>query len=93
MFEVLDIDMVEALIPSLKTASFKLDYFFTKSTPESGLAVLSDAPLPALAAHITCVPDVVVPFEMGLERISAIKDFGALSDLTFDIGLMAAPDL
>lgn len=62
-----------------------------EAAPEATLAVSSDSVAFCLSADIFLVLDVVVVFQMGLELLAAVNDFGTLSDLAGQAFLSASP--
>lgn len=62
-----------------------------EAAPEATLAVSSDSVAFRLSADIFLVIDVVVVFQMGLELLAAVNDFGTLSDLAGQAYFSASP--
>ena len=93
VLEVLPVDVIEPLIPSLKAFTLQGYDLLAESTPETTLAISTDAVFLTLIPYDLVALDRMRLFKVGLKLFPAIEYLGALLDFAAEFCFMAAPSL
>lgn len=81
LFEMIVVDMIKPLVPSLEALLVQLDNLLTEPTPKSRLPISPDLMSLELLTDIIFVVDFMPILEMRLKLFSPVKHFGTLFNL------------